>query len=137
MRRTIPLDDRARLLALRQRIQQWRAQREKRTRMPHDLWAEAVACADAHGIWETAQVLRLNYASLRGRVAISGPALSPARSGFVELDLAAVAPPPPPSSSQLTVEVHRVDGSKLSVHLPSGARAELATLIERFLGGER
>ncbi|MBK9387314.1 MAG: hypothetical protein IPN34_21065 [Planctomycetes bacterium] len=55
-------------------------------------------------------------------------------SGFVEIDLAAVAPPP---SSQLTVELHRGDGSKLCVHLPRGARAELLTMVERFLGGER
>jgi hypothetical protein len=60
MRRTNSPDDRTRLHALRQRIQQWRSQREKRTRIPRELWDEAVVCADVHGVWETAQVLRLN-----------------------------------------------------------------------------
>lgn len=133
-RRTTLPDDRVRLHSLRQRIQLWRAQRDRRTRMPRDLWAEAVACADIHGLWETAQVLRLNYASLRDRMATFAAERSAVPSGFVELDLAAVAPPLP---EQLTVELHRPDGSKLCVHLPSGARAELATMVARFLGAER
>ena len=133
-RRTAPPDDRNRLHSLRQRIEQWRARRERRTRMPRDLWEEAVACAGVHGLWETAQVLRLNYSSLRDRVATSASERPAVPSGFVEFDLAAVAPPSP---AELTVELHRRDGSKLCVHLPSGARAELLTMVERFLGGER
>ena len=134
MRRTTQPDDRVRLHSLRRQIQLWRVQRDRRTRMPRELWAEAVACAGVHGVWETAQVLRLNYASLRDRMATSAPERSAMPSGFVEIDLAAVAPPSP---AEFTVELHRRDGSKLCVQLPSGARAELLTMVERFLGGER
>ena len=134
MRRTTTPQDLARLHSLRQRIASWRARREKRRRMPQELWDDAVACARVHGVWETSQVLGLNYASLRARLEASDPELDVVPRGFVEIDLAAVAPPSP---SLLTVELHRRDGAKLCVHLPSGGRAELLTMVERFLGGER
>ncbi|MBK8232998.1 MAG: hypothetical protein IPK72_21045 [Candidatus Eisenbacteria bacterium] len=136
MRRTIRPEDVTRLHALRQRIERWRVQREKRTRMPQALWDDAVACARVHGVWETSQVLAIGYASLRERLTEGSPSKSSVCGGFVELAPLPIAGDGD-AQARLVVEVHRRDGSRLSVQLPSNARAEIVTLVERFLGSER
>jgi len=73
--------------SVHRRFENWRGSHRGRLPIPESLWASAVELARQHGVFRTAQVLRLEYGKLRrlveraGRVA-SAPAPPPA---FVEL----------------------------------------------------
>ena len=58
----------ARLEQVSRRIEHWRATRSRRGRMPEPLWAAAVALAQEHGLYATAQGLGASYESLIARV---------------------------------------------------------------------
>jgi hypothetical protein len=47
----------------------WRRTRERRTPMPAELWAKAVALARVSGTYPVARAVRVDYASLARRVA--------------------------------------------------------------------
>ena len=79
-----------------QRFEEWRSSQSGRKPLPETLWALAAATARQHGVFRTAQVLRLDYTKLKH--VTTTPAPSPKakpRSGqkaaFVEL-LAASTP---------------------------------------------
>jgi hypothetical protein len=58
----------ARLESVRRRFEQWRATRQRRTRIPDTLWASAVRVAGTFGISRTARVLRVNPNRLKRRL---------------------------------------------------------------------
>lgn len=79
----------ASLSQLRAAVERWRARREKRSPMPPELWSAAVELAAEHGVAAVVRVARLDYGSLKKRLAQStgGPAVATAeRLRFVELD---------------------------------------------------
>ena len=57
----------AQVAAVRQRLERWRARRERGGRMPSELWAAAVALAREHGAYRIARALGLNYQTLKDR----------------------------------------------------------------------
>ena len=83
----------------------WRRSRRGRS-IPGRLWAAAVALARRHGVSPTARALRLDYASLRGRVERSGAAGRP----FVEVVAA-------PAGRTCVVEVEDGRGARMRVRL--------------------
>ena len=126
---------------VRDGIEHWRRTRTKRWRMPEPLWDEAVALARVHGVYRISQVLRVNYDSLKTRVArtpkaggrrASGP---PSPSGFVELSPmpAGVLSP----SAGTVVEVLDTKGTRLTIRLAAGAELDIAALMSAFCGGPR
>ena len=56
---------------LRTRVERWRRTRERRTAMPADLWAEAIALARSGRPYTVARALRVNFEGLRRRMAES------------------------------------------------------------------
>jgi len=56
-----------------QRLQRWRSTRKPRAPIPEKVWAGAVEAARQHGLFQTAQVLRLEYGKLKRRVDAAGP----------------------------------------------------------------
>ena len=85
----------------RDRFEVWRRARKPGARIPDELWTLAVKLADDHGLSRTASVLKLDYYSLKKRVAakssysISGPPFSTAVNkpdSFIEVSASSLAP---------------------------------------------
>lgn len=51
-----------------QRFAQWRSSHSGRRPIPEPLWALAAELASQHGVFRTAQVLRLDYTKLKQRM---------------------------------------------------------------------
>src|SRR5712692_3723728 len=73
------------LQELRRRLEVWRSNHRRRSRLPDWLWPAAVELARRRGVFRTAQILRLDYATLKRRLGgdWSRPAAAP--PAFVEL----------------------------------------------------
>jgi len=73
------------------RFERWRRSHRGRLPIPEVLWASAAELAREHGVFRTAQVLRLEYGKLKRMVESAGPVARPSapRAAFLEL----VAPP--------------------------------------------
>ena len=121
----------ARVRQLRNRIEGWRRQRGRPARMPAPLWEAAVALARTHGLYPIARALRLDYGSLKKRLA-SPPQgkLGGDTSGFVEIHPAPWLGQAEPGG--VSVELRAVDGTKLIIQLPDNERLDLPALIEAF-----
>lgn len=69
------------------RFEHWRSRQKARLPIPKPLWAAAVKLAQDHGVFRTAQVLRLEYGKLKRLVERAGP-VAPVTTpppAFVEL----------------------------------------------------
>jgi hypothetical protein len=121
----------AALERLGRKFEQWRkAQPKPRTRLPEALWRRAVKAACRHGVWRVAQTLRLDYETLRRRLAERGessPHASKPEATFVE-----VTTTPTRSAVETGLEIERPDGRRLRIYFPAHSAAELAQLSERL-----
>ena len=123
----------ARMEQVRQRIEHWRETREKRGRMPERLWAAAVALARKHGVYATAQGLRVNYDSLRARVgARRSKRRAPKARGAAFVELGPALPLSPTSPTGPVVELTGADGQKLTLRLASTEELDLPGLVREF-----
>lgn len=72
----------------RERFEQWRSSHSGRRPIPESLWAAAAELASQHGVFRTAQVLRLDYNKLKQRMGTVAPVAKPTvapQPAFVEL----------------------------------------------------
>ena len=71
-----------------QQFEQWRSLHSGRRIIPEQLWELAAGVAREHGVFRTAQVLRLDYTRLKQRLACTVPEAKvetgPAPAAFVE-----------------------------------------------------
>jgi hypothetical protein len=94
-----------------QRFEEWRSSQPGRRPIPEALWLLATELAGQHGVFRTAQALRLDSSKLMKRVravpeAPSAPAPQPApRSAFVELITSPATP-----SCECIIEVQGARG---------------------------
>lgn len=71
-----------------QRFAEWRSSQSGRRPIPESLWALATELAKQHGVFRTAQVLRLDYTKLKKYTGATAPTGRPAGAppaAFVEL----------------------------------------------------
>ncbi len=125
----------ARMEQVRQRIEHWRETREKRGRMPERLWSAAVELARKHGVYATAQGLRVNYDSLSARVSAQGVtrqrrSVKARGATFVELGPALALSAPSPTGP--VVELIASDGQKLTLRLAGSDELDLCGLVREF-----
>ena len=129
-----------RIVELKKQIETWRQTREKRTRMPEELWVEAVEAARKHGIWKVSNAVGCSYESLKARVERVEPpapaaAVDAAGSGFVS-----VSPPPPifgpPEPVATEVELVAVDGARLVVRVEGRESLDVVGLARAFWSRE-
>ena len=77
--------------SLRARIAHWRETRTSRGgAMPAGLWGDAILLARRHGVAPTARVLRIDYASLKRRLAADHASATDPGPTFVEVGTAAL-----------------------------------------------
>jgi hypothetical protein len=72
----------------RERFEQWRSSQTGRRPIPESLWVLASELARQHGVFRTAQVLRLDYTKLKGRMPGTPSTEAPtaaSQPAFVEL----------------------------------------------------
>jgi hypothetical protein len=116
------------------RIERWRRTREKRAAMPAGLWEQAAGLARMHGIYRTAQALRLSYDSLKGRV-LSAPGSvlrgQKGHPGFVDFGPAQLMGLAQPAAGPV-VELSDPDGAKLVIRLTDGGELDARGLAESF-----
>jgi len=72
---------------LQRRFERWRSAHPGRPPIPEPLWTAAAELASEHGVFRTAQILRLDYNRLKRRVGSAGPVARRAApsAAFVEL----------------------------------------------------
>jgi hypothetical protein len=76
------------LKAAQQEFEQWRSSHSGRRPIPESLWSLAATLAKEHGVFRTAQVLRLDYTKLKQQAhgaAPSKPSAAAVPAAFVEL----------------------------------------------------
>ena len=113
------------------RVTRWRATKQKGSRMPEELWREAVSLARVHGIYRVVRGLRIDYQSLKKRLGMASSQGAAARSsGFVELDGAQLIGAR--HSAPTVVELLAADGMKLTIQLPSEGAVDVLALAEAF-----
>lgn len=97
---------------VRRRLERWRRRRaHPRAPIPKSLWANAVALARQHGLYQTARALPIHYGALKQHLEAADRTVGVgARSGFVELR-------PMPASTTCDDCVIEVDGPRTTVRL--------------------
>lgn len=115
----------AELKHAQERFEEWRTSHSGRRPIPEPLWTLALEQAVQHGVFRTAQVLRLDYVKLKrrmkGTAAIAQPA-APAPA-FVEL----IAQPAAAASCECTIEVEGPRG-RMRVEWKGSTAPDLAGL---------
>ena len=117
-------------------VEQWRATRARRGRMPEDLWTAAVGLARKHGLYQTSRGLRVSYDSLKSRLTAAGDAgVGDAKNAFVELRSAATPVPATMGAAGGTVielSSGGAGGAQMVVRLADGASLDMAGLAAAF-----
>jgi hypothetical protein len=125
-----------RIVELNKQIESWRQTREKRTRMPEELWDAAVEAARRHGIWKVSNATRVSYESLKARVERAEPPSAPAAVEGGGTAFVSVGAPPQifgPSEPVATeVELVAVDGARLVVRVEGREGLDVAGLAQAF-----
>jgi hypothetical protein len=111
-----------------QRFEEWRHSQSGRKPIPESLWALAAATARQHGVFRTAQVLRLDYTKLKQVMTTPAPSpkakpRSAQKAAFVEL-LAASATHP----CECIIEVEGPRG-RIRAEWKGSTAPDLAALI--------
>jgi hypothetical protein len=106
------------LAGLRQRFDEWRRLRTRRRRIPEALWTAAAEAAREHGVWQTSRRLKVDYYSLKRRLAAAcAHGSEPIR--FVEVTPKGLSPAP-----ACVLEMQDRRGRRLRVELRDAAGAE-------------
>ena len=104
------------------RFERYRKAHTGRRPIPEALWKMAAELAREHGIFRTAQVLRLDYSKLKARTAVLGAKRKATQPMFVEL-LSAL----PSGSPECVIELEGPRG-KMRIQWKGATAADLAGL---------
>ena len=103
-----------------ERFQRWRKQRRRGTPIPEPLWTLAAQLAARFGVCKTASALKLDYYTLKSRLAESTSAGDP--TAFLEL------PHPAAAAGECIIDCQNSVGARMRIHLKGVALSDLAAL---------
>ena len=113
--------------ALQRRVEGWRRSGGGRgSRIPEDLWREAVTLARSTGLHATAKALRLNYENLKKRTAAAGTPPKRERPEFISLAL-----PQLDAGAGWVIELLRGDGERMRIEARGGSAVDVLGLPRR------
>jgi hypothetical protein len=117
---------------IRRRFEEWRHTRSIGSRIPDRLWASAAIAAGRYGISRTANVLGVNYATLKKHIppqtaAATSVSEEGAAATFLELTHPAFGGP-----CECTLELEDAAGATMRIHLKVAAPPDLAALCRSF-----
>ncbi len=111
---------------VRSLFEEWRAHKNRGDRIPEGLWCVAVEAARHHGVHAISRAVRLEHAELRRRFhAASTVSNAPS---FIELDA------PAAGSVGCTVELEKVNGTRMRICVREGASVDWSWMKDAFLG---
>lgn len=136
MKRAVTGDGTAAMERLTKRVQAWRQRREHpRSRVPEDVWSEAVAVARIRGVHATAKAIRFGYYELKARLDNAGSAQPQhAQTAFVEVQTPAA--PPSAGEARMVVELTSSRGRRMRIEVDDARSMDLGGLAEAFWRGE-
>lgn len=105
-----------------ERFQRWRNMRRRGTPIPEPLWALAAQLASQFGVCKTASALKLDYYSLKSRLAESTSASDGDPTAFLEL------PHPATAAGECIIDCQNSVGARMRIHLKGVAFSDLAAL---------
>lgn len=117
---------------VRREFEAWRRTHRARSPLPARLWARAVEVARECGVHATARRLRLDYYTLKQRLAATGGSHAPgarAAPTFVEVVPAAR---PPAGVSECVIDLVDARGATMRIALKSPTVPDLAALSQGF-----
>jgi len=121
------------LRTARRQLDRWRSRHRPHTRLPEELWHQAVALAREHGLNKTASALSLKYYSLKKRMEA---AVGDSSTGqevsceFVEF----LASPMAVRSCECTIELDAGNGTAVRIHVKGVCMADLASFVSALRG---
>ena len=136
MKRTVTGDETAALERLTKRVQGWRERRgHPRSRVPEDVWKEAVAVARICGVHATAKAIRFGDYELKARVDDAASAqLERAQTAFVQVQMP--AEPPSVGQARMVVELTSSRGRRMRIEVTDARSMDMGGLAEAFWRGE-
>ncbi len=137
----------AELIALQARVGRWRKHRESgRSRIPQELWDQAVVVAGIEGIHATAKALRFNYDDVKkrferaqadhgpagcGLAAVSDRAVDEAsQATFVQLQMP--SPDGQQRDSRVVIEFTGREGDRMRIDAAPGAGINVVGMVQAF-----
>ena len=116
----------------RRQFDRWRRrQRNKRARLPEDLWQKAAALAHKHGLNKTARALGLKYDSLKKH--LEATATDPSEPGGTQCGFLELLPSPVTTPSiECTIELDDGGGTTIRMHVRGARMADLASFARGF-----
>ena len=111
----------------------WRKRRKPGERIPEELWKGAVGVAGSLGVSKTAQLLRLDHAHLKRRLAATAAGQAASQgpgsgSAFVELTPSPFAP-----VAECMLELEVPGGAKLRLHLKAKELPDVGALARSLV----
>ena len=117
------------LMAVQRRVEAWRRRGVggRGSRIPEELWNEAVEVAQVAGVHATARALRFNYERLKERAGQSAGKQSGNASEFVALEL-----PQLNGGANLVVDLIGREGEQLRIALSGLSGMDVVALAQTF-----
>ncbi len=131
------------LKAAQEHVERWRQRAGGRgSRIPEELWGEAIGLARVEGVYATAKALRLNYERLRERVTgaggtgkVGGKSKREANvtgsqlvsSGFIDLGMAPLG-----GGGKTVVELEGRDGVRMRIDVGGATGVDVVALARAF-----
>lgn len=93
-----------------QRFEEWRGSHSGRRPIPEPLWSLAAELATHHGVFRTAQVLRLDYNKLKQHTRAAVPAVKTTSLSVPQPDFVELLTQPARPACECTIEVEGTRG---------------------------
>ncbi len=122
----------AELKELRSRIERWRRTRDRRTAMPPELWAAAVALAGRHGVYPAARGAGVSFEGLRRRIAEAESRTTTVAPSSTFVEMTGAQWLGTPASPGTVVELWDPLGNRLAIRLAREAPLDVAGLVAAF-----
>ena len=124
----------AQLSGLQARVAHWRENRKTaRSRIPQELWDEAVAVASIEGVHATAKALRFNYYDLKKRFELAQrptgqlSTVSDTDAGFVQVQMR-----PSEVLEPMVIELMARGGDRMRIETQDPAGVDVVGMVHAF-----
>lgn len=114
-------------------LDHWRANKEKSSRIPDNLWSKIINLIDKHSMKEICRFLKLNQSQLKNKVKPKDPFALNSDTPFYELSVPSIKHQQTEVQLGASIEVKRPDG--ITIVIKQLSNPALLSLVSTFLGG--
>ena len=118
------------LMALQQRVEEWRRKHGggRGSRIPKEMWNEAVNVTRTAGLYPTARALRFNYEKLKRLAASKVSPPKKQATEFVTLQM----PQQQPNGLKVVIDLAGRDGDQMRIEVTGGNPVDVVSLAQAF-----